>query len=109
MCVSFLSFSVGVVHSAEEKVKWGYEHTKDELLHKTSAETHEEMAPHTPYEAALATGAIPSSTDKVLHSSGTGTATGTTTMAPGTPQKVGGASVGGVDAEAADALAKVGR
>ena len=100
--ITFLNFvDVDVVHSAEEKVKWGYEHTKDELLNKSSAETHAEMAPHTPYDEALAHGAIPSSTDKVLHTSGTaGTAGGTTSLAPGTPGK------GDQDTE--QALAKVG-
>ena len=105
-----LSTHAGIVHTAEDKAMWAYEHTKDELLHKTSAETHREMAPHSNYEDELAHGEIPSSTDKVLGSDVTGVAGvgGTATLAPSTPVKglVGGAG-GGADREAEEALPKV--
>ena len=55
-----------MLHSAEDSAIWAYEHTKEELLHKSAAETHQEMQPHSRYEEELAHGGIPSSTDKVL-------------------------------------------
>lgn len=92
-----LIFCTDVVHSAENKARWAYEHTKDELLHKSSAETHAEMAPHTPYDAKLAHGEVPSSTQEILGGA----------PAPGTPVKA--ATAGGTagDTAAEQALSKV--
>ncbi|KAL4514862.1 hypothetical protein Ndes2437A_g06939 [Nannochloris sp. 'desiccata'] len=56
----------GVLHSIEDKAKWTYDHTKDELIGKSATETHQEMLPKNAYEAELAHGAIPSSTEEVL-------------------------------------------
>jgi hypothetical protein len=97
--------AAGTLHSVEDKAQWTYDHTKDELFGKSAAETHQEMEPKNAYEAELAHGAIPSSTEQVLSKQ-----VGETSFqqekyqGPQTPSGVAGERR---DTEAEDALAKV--
>lgn len=91
------------MHSVEDKAAWAFEHTKDELLHKSAAETHREMRPRDEVEAAFAHGEIPLSTDVILGAEGHG-------VAPTTPSRIGGCDGGEEkEKEAKDAVTKVGR
>ncbi|KAL4515527.1 hypothetical protein Ndes2437B_g06963 [Nannochloris sp. 'desiccata'] len=96
----------GVLHSIEDKAKWTYDHTKDELIGKSATETHQEMLPKNAYEAELAHGAIPSSTEEVLAKQVGGASLEEKYQGPQTPS---GGTGGMRDAEAEDALTKVQR
>ncbi|KAL4516350.1 hypothetical protein Ndes2526A_g03781 [Nannochloris sp. 'desiccata'] len=93
----------GVLHSIEDKAKWTYDHTKDELIGKSATETHQEMLPKNAYEAELAHGAIPSSTEEVLAKQVGGASLEEKYQGPQTPS---GGTGGMRDAEAEDALTK---